>query len=681
MKRFTAYITLLTLLFTVSCVQPQPVPNDSLSILSGVTNNQLIFDGVAGSTANFSISSKLPWQLLDTPGIEFSPASGDATPEGSKCVITATVKDANNSLEMRKIGDVIFRLANTRFTGITAHQRPQINVNNLSITIAAEQNKYSSFAFECKTTDCEIIAEGDIVCTQPKYSSSNRYSFTVAATKDNLSDSDKVVGHITFVVSGTKQREKIEVVQQAAFSFDRSRIVVNGTVGAESIVTVNTPFNFDVTCSSTAIKATKLENQQIRLTIVEANNGTAERKLGVLTISLSDNPACKSSIEIWQRRAVAEKSMLFYFLGTSLKSYYESNLKMVEDVLKEKQTNDCRVVAFLQSSQNAGQVVDIYYDSGLDTIIREEISSYELPVKYTEQMVSNILKDMIKQAPATEYGLFIGSHGKGWIPKEQSRAGYSTFETAPSYDIWVPAPGAAMVRHIGDNANTQINTTELAAAIESTECHLNYIIFDACYMSNIESIYDLRSCADYILASPCEVMANGMPYNKIIPIMASSKDVKSRLDDSAKEFVDYYKLKYDGIYSSACSAVINCSQIENLALATKRANSSLQSIDPNTVQPYDGISASRNPTHIFFDIEDYILKSCTDSAAVDAFCKQLALTVSGQHHTKSFYSAYNNNGNPINHYSGVTTSAPIVNSPTSAYIDEWQQTAWYKATH
>ena len=73
MKRFTAYITLLTLLFTVSCVPPQPVPNDSLSILSGVTNNQLIFDGVAGSTANFSISSKLPWQLLDTPGIADTP--------------------------------------------------------------------------------------------------------------------------------------------------------------------------------------------------------------------------------------------------------------------------------------------------------------------------------------------------------------------------------------------------------------------------------------------------------------------------------------------------------------------------------------------------------------------------------------------------------------------------------
>lgn len=681
MKRFSIYILLLTSLLFACCRQQSAVPQGSLSILSGITDNKIIFDGTAGSQVTFAIHSKLAWELLDTPGVEYNPSRGEATAEGDRCVITATVKDANNSLSDRKIGDVVFRLSNTRFTGITAYQRPQITINSLKATISAEQNIYSTFDFECQIEDFELLSEGDIVITKPKSVGSHRYSFSVAGTKDNLTNKDQSAGHITFIVSGVKQSEKVEVIQQPALKFDRSRVVVNGNIGAKSTVTVNTPFDFDVTSSTDAIQVAKGDNQTIQLITTQANNGSEERKLGTLTVMLTDNPSCKTSIDVWQRKALANKSMLFYFLGTSLKSYYESNLKMVKEVIDNGAIDHCRVVVFMQSSQNSGQLFELLYDKGLNKVIEEPISSYDLPALYSEAMIAQILKDMTTNAPAAEYGLFIGSHGKGWLPKSSS-SGASTFSVGSIDDnIWVPAPGAAMVRHIGDSSNTQLNTTELAGAIKSTSCHLNYIIFDTCYMSNVESAYDLKECADYILASPCEVMASGMPYKDIVAYMAGNGDVKSRLESSAKAFVDYYKVGKEGIYSSACSAVINCNELDNLALATKRANAYLQDIDPQTVQPYDGVSASRNPTHIFFDIEDYILKSCTDSAAVDDFCKQLALTVTGQHHTDTFYSAYNNKANPIDHYSGLTTSAPILLDPASAYREDWKQTAWYKATH
>ena len=200
-------------------------------------------------------------------------------------------------------------------------------------------------------------------------------------------------------------------------------------------------------------------------------------------------------------------------------------------------------------------------------------------------------------------------------------------------------------------------------------------------MSNVESAYDLKDVTDYILASPCEVMASGMPYNEIIPIMISDAPLKERLNGSAKAFVDYYTNNKTGIYSSACSAVIDCSELDNLATAAKQANAALVNVDPQTIQFYDGISASRNPTHIFFDLEHYVTLSCTDAAAVTAFTEQMARTVSGQYHTKTFYSAYNNLANAINYYSGITTSAPILNVAGSAYKEEWKQTSWYKATH
>ena len=238
-----------------------------------------------------------------------------------------------------------------------------------------------------------------------------------------------------------------------------------------------------------------------------------------------------------------------------------------------------------------------------------------------------------------------------------------------------------MVRHIGDTTSTQLDTTEIAGALKSTGCHLSYIIFDACYMANVESAYDLKEVTDYILGSACEIIANGMPYGDILPIMASTSPLLDRLNNSAKAFVDYYKNNRQGAYSSACSAVIDCRQLDALAEVTKRVNGSLQRIDPNSVQSYDGINLTRNPTHIFFDIEDYVIKSCTDADAVAAFSAQLYRTVTGLHHTKTFYSAYNNKANEINYYSGLTTSAPIMLHAMSAYVPEWKECAWYLATH
>lgn len=680
MKRLALYfILLLTTLFT-ACVTLEPVPKDSLSVLSGISNNTLLFDGQQGSQATFSISSKLPWEILDTPGVTYSPSSGEATPEGERTVITATINQPNNTLQVAEVGDVIFRLSRTRFTGIVARQNPQIIIaQSEQIEIDPEQNEYSTVEFECKSSELSVSGEGFVTCSVVAGSKPNKYTLSVASTKDNLTAENATAGYVSFSINGTRQEGKIAINQRPAIVANRSRMTINGRRGSTTPFTIETPFDFTVTSSSPSFTATKGADNEVILTATESNNGAEERKLGVLTLTLTANPKCSVDIEVWQRTNTAKQAMLYYFLGTSLSSYYESNLRMVEQVAAKGTLDDCRLIAFLQSSRNAGEMFEIVYDKGLDRVLREHIGDYTLPAVYNEDMVHQILADMIANAPATEYGLFIGSHGKGWLPKASSRGAttYSTFAVDKS--IWTPAPGAAMVRHIGDSDNTQLNITELAQAIVRTGHKLNYMIFDVCYMANVESAYDLRECADYILASPCEVMASGMPYNEIVPIMAGEGAVKTRLESAAKAFVDSYS-KEDSIYSSACSAVINCNELDALAAAMKRVNGSLQAIDHKTLQAFDGISPSSNPTHIFFDIEDYVTKSCTDAAAVSAFKAQLAATVTGQYHTKTFYSAYNNKANPINTYSGLTTSAPITLDSKSAYIEEWKNTAWAQIT-
>lgn len=679
MKRLI-YIAFLTLLFS-SCQVP-PVPQDHLSILSGVSNNQLTFDGKEGSRATFSLSSKLAWEILDTPGVTYSPSKGEAT---ERVTITATIHSSNRSLKIREVGDVIIRLNRTRFTGITAVQRPLITLEQEQVTLSAVQSEYSTFTYTSKESDIEVVAEGDIVCSQPQSIGSDKYSVQVAPTKDNLSIEENTAGNITFKVAGDALSGKLQAIQRPALSFDRSRITVGGNSGEQASVSVNSTFDFTVTATTTAIEVAKGENGMVDITVVEPNTTSQERKLGAITVTLVDNPSCNISIDVWQRTALAERTMMFYYLGMSLKSFYEANLATVEKCVESGSLGDTRVLVFIQSSQNSGSLYEIFYDKGLGKIVRDPIATYDLPQLYSEQMLSEIFCDMTVRAPAKEYGLFIGSHGKGWIPKNSASLGgsstYSTFSAEHLESIWTPAPGAIMVRHIGDTTSTQVDTTEIAGALKSTGCHLSYIIFDACYMANVESAYDLKEVTDYILGSACEIIANGMPYGDILPIMASTSPLLDRLNNSAKAFVDYYKNNRQGAYSSACSAVIDCRQLDALAEVTKRVNGSLQRIDPNSVQSYDGINLTRNPTHIFFDIEDYVIKSCTDADAVAAFSAQLYRTVTGLHHTKTFYSAYNNKANEINYYSGLTTSAPIMLHAMSAYVPEWKECAWYLATH
>ncbi len=679
MKSLLRYITLLPLLFLVSCVTPEPVPQGSLTISSGVSSNTLSLDGAAGSESVFTITSKLPWTLLETDGVEFTPSSGEA---GENIKITAKATKANNSLESRKLGDIVFRLASTRFTGIEAHQKPQIILGSEltdGVVVTAEQGKTSTLKFETKSYDVEVIAKGDIACAL----ANNRQSATIVPSKDNLTMERKAVGEVQFKVDGVLQSGKVEVFQREAIVFDHKRVLVNGSIGSTMEIAAVTPFDFTVSASSDSFSTKRSNTNTIVVTANRTNTTTEECKIGSLTVTLTDNTACKATVEVWQRSASAEQSIILFFLGTSLNSYFKSNIEMISKALEADILGNRRVVAFVQSTQYTGELFELRYDKAEGGVVRETLRSYSLPAQYTDHTINSLFEDMITIAPAQSYALIVGSHGKGWIPRESLST--ASAMAAAAFDrrrlIWTPAPGAVEVRHIGDNSATQFDTTQIAQAITRNNIKLDYIIFDVCYMSNIEALYDLKDAAKYILASPCEILASGMPYDKIIPHLLSEKDTKSALDKSAQAFVEYYSNDNKGIYASACAAVTDCSRLEALAQRVKAANSALKDVDPNTLQVFDGVDSYYNPTHIFFDLEDYILQSCTDNAATIAFVEELNKTLSGQHHTETFYSAYNNKSNPITTYCGITTSAPITLNPASEYINEWKQTAWYKATH
>ena len=171
-------------------------------------------------------------------------------------------------------------------------------------------------------------------------------------------------------------------------------------------------------------------------------------------------------------------------------------------------------------------------------------------------------------------------------------------------------------------------------------------------------------------------MATGFPYEKILPLMLKEQGTSYDIEAICKCYDDHY-MAFTGTYQSACVAHINATELDALAAKMKEVNNAARTpgFTLQTVQAYDGIG-SRNPSHIFYDMEDYVRQSCADAQAVASFNEQMAKTVTSRYHTPMFYSAYNGVLNEVNYYSGVSTSASV-----EVYAEEWKQTAWYKATH
>ena len=73
-----------------------------------------------------------------------------------------------------------------------------------------------------------------------------------------------------------------------------------------------------------------------------------------------------------------------------------------------------------------------------------------------------------------------------------------------------------MLKSFGAEGGKNMEIYELAEGIPD-EYHFDFLLFDVCSMGGIECVYELRDKADYIVASPAEVLVAGFPYKNILP--------------------------------------------------------------------------------------------------------------------------------------------------------------------
>ena len=347
-------------------------------------------------------------------------------------------------------------------------------------------------------------------------------------------------------------------------------------------------------------------------------------------------------------------------------SLYNNFLQNIEDIEAaieaEKGLGRNKLMVFIATSANHAALIEVKYAANgrcqRDTL--QHFDSHNMPAYTTANGLASLLSKVKVEAPAKQYALIVGCHGTGWLFSEgKSRARTRYFGGSDHY--------------------FQTNIPTLAAAIEQAKMRMQFVMFDDCYMSNVEVAYEMRHATDYLIGCCSELMAYGMPYKNIWKHLTQPKPNYKEVVNEFHNFYSNYKWPYGNI------GVTDCSKVEEVAARMKTINAATANnaklIDWEDIQRLDGYEKT-----IFFDMGDYVNKLCntpeTQSMARE-MQTALAQLVPYKSTTKYIYTALEQHYPStiiVNAYSGITISDPTQSDFENALTTK-RETGWWKATH
>ena len=224
-----------------------------------------------------------------------------------------------------------------------------------------------------------------------------------------------------------------------------------------------------------------------------------------------------------------------------------------------------------------------------------------------------VLRHAFTNYPADSYGLVLWGHSNGWDIKNDS-VKYTAMSRKKAYG------GDTGNNTYFSPGNYWLNLPTMAKVL-STMPHLTYIFADCCNFMCLESIYELRNVADYIIGSPAEIPAYGAPYHTVTPALFEPTTLVNGVPQFAQSIVDRY---YDQCFNYLPLSVVKTSEMANLASATGTAlneyGGMIGGIDtyPNVngvIYYYYNLSEKKE----FFDANDFMLNCAQESDKYEAY--------------------------------------------------------------
>ena len=201
----------------------------------------------------------------------------------------------------------------------------------------------------------------------------------------------------------------------------------------------------------------------------------------------------------------------------------------------------------------------------------------------TTEGLTRIFNDVQGVAYALNYALIAGGHGTGWTgvndwqdyPNRMPRRASKVFPAKAATMNDLPYPRTRFYGSV-TSKDFSIDITQLSEAIRQAGMHMQYILFDDCYMANVEVAYELRDVTNFLLASTSEVFDEGMPYAKMWTYLATPTPNYSSAVSAFKSYLDNYKAPEGSspfsVDPTGTLAAIDCRQMDNLAAVMRQVN-------------------------------------------------------------------------------------------------------------
>ena len=359
-----------------------------------------------------------------------------------------------------------------------------------------------------------------------------------------------------------------------------------------------------------------------------------------------------------------EKTIFVYMpwtgSGQSLYDFFVNNIKdMKKGIVEQGGLNNTNLLVLIANSIDKSHLINVTYRNG--KCYNDTLKTYDDGAMNTPSKMSSLLNEVVKIAPAPIYSMMIGSHGVGWIYTGSiSRSMLHSIEADRARNKMLGLPITRQTRYFG-GSDIQMNIDDLAEGIRNSNIHhLQFLLFDDCYMANIETAYELRNVTDYLIGCPTEIMGHGMPYYEMWKNLASIQPDYGKAVDGFYNFYSNYEIG-NVKYHYGTISVTDCRKVDNMMQVLTAINSRYRigrNVDSN-LQVLDGYRPAA-----FFDFADYIHRLCNNNTVLKGqFDKALAELVPYERHTAMYFSSLTEAGEHIiNTCCGLTISAPSTNA-------------------
>ena len=290
---------------------------------------------------------------------------------------------------------------------------------------------------------------------------------------------------------------------------------------------------------------------------------------------------------------------------------------------------------YSSASTKSDAVLSRYFTNRSGEVLQEVVTNFGSDFDAcTPESFAKVLAAAEATAHPTKRALLFSSHGTGWMPQ-----GYFDSEGEKSKSR----------KTIGYDCKTknELDIRDFASALG--KYHWEALLLDCCYMGTIESVYQLRSCSDWIIASPTEILIQGFPYECILDQLYLHPG-QTGLETICQKYYELYQGQTGSLQSGTIS-LTKCSELDNLA--TTCANivalqrTAMKSVSRLSVQHY----FYKDSKDYFFDFGHYFEKFAT-ADQLTTFNAQLDKAVPFKKATEKFI------GLKIDHFSGLSIYIP-----------------------